>query len=57
VPDLKRIVALVRLQDRASSHHPPGWERMASWIYAIGFGLATVLGVLIAWSIMRPKDR
>jgi hypothetical protein len=30
---------------------------MASWIYAIGFGLATVLGVLIAWSIMRPKDR
>jgi hypothetical protein len=40
-----------------SVNHPPGWERMAGWIYAIGFGLATVLGVLIAWSIMRPKDR
>jgi ubiquinone biosynthesis protein len=40
-----------------SVNHPPGWERMAGWIYAIGFGLATMLGVLIAWSIMRPKDR
>jgi hypothetical protein len=40
-----------------SVNHPPGWERMGSWIYAIGFGLATVLGVLIAWSIMRPRDR
>jgi ubiquinone biosynthesis protein len=40
-----------------SVYHPPGWERMASWIYAIGFGLATVLGVSIAWSIMRSRER
>jgi ubiquinone biosynthesis protein len=39
-----------------SVYHPPGWERLASWIYAIGFGLATVLGVSIAWRAMRSRD-
>ena len=34
-------------------YHPPGIEQWASMLFAIGFIAATVLGVYLAWSILR----
>ena len=36
-----------------SVYHPPGIERWAGTLFAIGFALAGILGVYLAWSIFR----
>ena len=38
-----------------SVYRPPGWERWAWAVFAFGFLCALVLGVYLAWSIMRSK--
>lgn len=37
----------------ASVYHPPGWERLAGIAFAFGFVIAAVLGLYLAWSILR----
>src|SRR5579875_436895 len=32
---------------------PPGWQRWAGFVFATGFAVAAVLGVYLAWSILR----
>ena len=34
-------------------YHPPGIEQWAGVLFAIGFVAASVLGVYLAWSILR----
>jgi ubiquinone biosynthesis protein len=34
-------------------YHPPGWEQWTGGLLAIGFVLASVLGIYLAWSILR----
>jgi ubiquinone biosynthesis protein len=36
-----------------SVYRPPGWEQWAGAIFTIGFVIAGVLGVYLAWSILR----
>jgi ubiquinone biosynthesis protein len=36
-----------------SVYHPPGLERWAWAAFAFGFGCALLLGVYLAWSILR----
>ncbi len=36
-----------------SVYRPPGWELLAGVAFAFGFLLATLLGMLLAWSIIR----
>jgi len=36
-----------------SVYHPPGWERWSGTMFAAGFFIASVLGVYLAWSILR----
>ncbi len=36
-----------------SVYRPPGWERWAGLIFAVGFLFAAVIGVYLAWSILR----
>ena len=38
-----------------SVYKPPGWERWAGVGFAFGFVCALLLGVYLAWSILRPK--
>lgn len=38
-----------------SVYKPPGWERWAWVVFAFGFLCALVLGIYLAWSILRPK--
>jgi len=38
-----------------SVYRPPGWEQWASVAFAFGFLCALVLGVYLAWSILRMK--
>jgi ubiquinone biosynthesis protein len=38
-------------------YHPPGWERLAGVIFAIGFFIAAALGVYLAWSILGSEFR
>ena len=38
-----------------SVYHPPGWERWAWAAFAFGFGCALLLGLYLAWSILRSK--
>ncbi len=38
-----------------SVYHPPGWERWAGVAFAFGFLCALLLGIYLAWSILRPK--
>jgi len=38
-----------------SAYRPPGWERWAWVVFAFGFLCALLLGVYLAWSILRPK--
>ena len=39
----------------ASVYRPPGWERWAWGVFAFGFLSALVLGIYLAWTILRPK--
>lgn len=36
-------------------YHPPGLERWVWAALAFGFGCALLLGVYLAWSILRPR--
>ena len=38
-----------------SVYRPPGWERWGWIVFAFGFVFALLLGVYLAWSILRPK--
>ena len=38
-----------------SVYKPPGWERWAWVVFAFGFACALLLGVYLAWTILRPK--
>jgi hypothetical protein len=38
-----------------SVYRPPGWERWAWAVFAFGFLCALLLGVYLAWSILKPK--
>ena len=38
-----------------SVYKPPGWERWAWVVFAFGFLCALVLGIYLAWSILRPS--
>jgi len=38
-----------------SVYRPPGWERWGWAIFAFGFVCALLLGVYLAWNILRPK--
>lgn len=38
-------------------YHPPGWEQWRGAFSAFGFVAATVLGVYLAWSILRSGHR
>lgn len=38
-----------------SVYRPPGWERWAWVVFAFGFACALLLGVYLAWTILRPK--
>jgi ubiquinone biosynthesis protein len=46
---------IVGLAVLLSVYRPPGWELWAGRIFAIGFFFAAVLGVYLAWSILRPR--
>jgi ubiquinone biosynthesis protein len=46
---------IVGLAVLLSVYRPPGWERWAGRMFAIGFFFAMVLGVYLAWSILRPN--
>lgn len=39
-----------------SVYRPPGWERWGWAVFAFGFGCALLLGVYLAWNILRPKN-
>ena len=39
-----------------SVYRPPGWERWGWVVFAFGFLCALVLGVYLAWSILRPRS-
>jgi ubiquinone biosynthesis protein len=45
---------IVGLSILLSVFRPAGWERWAGRMFAIGFFFAVLLGVYLAWSIMRP---
>jgi ubiquinone biosynthesis protein len=38
-----------------SVYRPPGWERWAWIVFAFGFLCALLLGIYLAWSILRPR--
>jgi len=38
-----------------SVYRPPGWEHWAWMAFAFGFLCALVLGIYLAWSILRIK--
>ena len=44
---------IVGLATLLSVYRPPGWERWAGVMFAAGFFFALVLGVYLAWSILR----
>ena len=39
----------------ASVYRPPAWERWAWAVFAFGFVCALLLGLYLAWNILRPK--
>jgi ubiquinone biosynthesis protein len=50
---------IVGLAVLLSVYRPPGWERWAGRMFAVGFFFAAVLGIYLAWSILRsggPKS-
>jgi ubiquinone biosynthesis protein len=38
-----------------SVYRPPGWERWGWVVFAFGFVCALLLGVYLAWTILRPR--
>ena len=38
-----------------SVYRPPGWERWGWTVFAFGFFCALLLGVYLAWNILRPR--
>ena len=38
-----------------SVYRPPGWERWGWAVFAFGFVCALLLGLYLAWSILRPR--
>jgi len=44
---------IVGLAVLLSVYRPPGWDRWAGTMFAVGFFFAVLLGVYLAWSIMR----
>lgn len=46
---------IVGLAILLSVFRPPGWERWAGTMFAIGFFFAVLLGAYLAWSILRPS--
>ena len=44
---------IVGLSTLLSVYRPPGWERWAGLMFAAGFFFALVLGIYLAWSILR----
>jgi ubiquinone biosynthesis protein len=38
-----------------SAYRPPGWERWGWAVFAFGFLCALLLGVYLAWNILRPR--
>lgn len=44
---------IVGLAVLLSVYRPPGWERWAGTMFALGFFFAVLLGVYLAWSILR----
>jgi ubiquinone biosynthesis protein len=40
-----------------SVYRPPGWNHWAGALFAIGFLSALLLGVYLAWAILRPRRR
>jgi ubiquinone biosynthesis protein len=44
---------IVGLAVLLSVYHPPGWERWAGTMFAIGFFGAVTLGIYLSWSILR----
>jgi ubiquinone biosynthesis protein len=38
-----------------SVYRPPGWDRWAWMVFAFGFFCALLLGVYLAWNILKPK--
>jgi ubiquinone biosynthesis protein len=38
-----------------SVYKPPGWERFGWVVFAFGFLCALLLGLYLAWSILKPK--
>lgn len=38
-----------------SVYRPPGWERWGWAVFAFGFVCALLLGLYLAWTILRPK--
>lgn len=38
-----------------SIYKPPGWERWSWAVFAFGFVCALLLGLYLAWTILRPK--
>lgn len=43
---------IIGLATLLSVYHPPGWERWAGIMFAIGFVLAICLGIYLAWTIL-----
>lgn len=44
---------IVGLAVLLSVYRPPGWERWAGTMFAVGFFFAVLLGIYLAWSILR----
>ncbi|MGN6675350.1 MAG: ABC1 kinase family protein [Thermomicrobiales bacterium] len=40
-----------------STYHLAGWERLSSIFFALGFTIAVLLGLYLAWSILRSGRR
>jgi ubiquinone biosynthesis protein len=36
-------------------YRPPGWERLAGIVFTAGFILAGMLGMYLAWTILRSS--
>ncbi len=38
-------------------YHPPGWKKFGGWFFGILFGVTSVFGIGLLWSIWRSRDR
>ncbi|HVZ76453.1 MAG TPA: AarF/UbiB family protein [Gemmatimonadaceae bacterium] len=48
---------IVGLAVLMSAYRPSGWERWAGWMFGGGFVVVSVLGIYLAWGIVRPTKR